>query len=83
MPIGTRVRVGRTVLVLLDATLSPPEDPLPPPPDVPGLVVASSTMQDIGRTVERLAACTGPTSTRRPDDAWSLSGASMVTDKVG
>src|SRR3982750_1662075 len=55
VPIGTRVRVGRSVLVLLDATIAPPEDPLPPPPDVPGLVVASSTMQEIGRTVERLA----------------------------
>jgi DNA-binding NtrC family response regulator len=55
VPIGTRVRVGRTVLVLLDATIAPPEDPLPPPPEVPGLVLASSTMQEIGRTVERLA----------------------------
>src|SRR3982750_1923117 len=55
VPIGTRVRVGRTVLVLLDATIAPPENPSPPPPDVPGVVAASTTMQEIGRTVERLA----------------------------
>ncbi len=54
VPIGTRVRVGRTVLVLLDATIAPTDSPLPPP-DVPGLVTASGTMQEIGRTVERLA----------------------------
>jgi DNA-binding NtrC family response regulator len=54
VPIGTRVRVGRTVLVLLDATIAPPEVSLPPP-EVPGLVAASPTMQEIGRTVERLA----------------------------
>jgi hypothetical protein len=54
VPIGTRVRIGRTVLVLLDATIAPPETPLPPP-DVPGLVTASPRMQEIGRTVERLA----------------------------
>ena len=35
VPIGTRIRVGRTVLVLLDATIAPPDTPLPPP-DVPG-----------------------------------------------
>ena len=27
VPIGTRVRIGRTVLVLLDATIAPPETP--------------------------------------------------------
>src|SRR4029079_234031 len=54
VPIGTRIRIGRTVLSLLDATIAPPEDPLPPP-NVPGLVTASATMQEIGRTVERLA----------------------------
>ena len=57
VPIGTRIRIGRTVLALLDATIAPPETPLPPP-DVPGLVAASSTMQQIGRTVERLAQST-------------------------
>jgi DNA-binding NtrC family response regulator len=54
VPIGTRIRVGRTVLVLLDATITQPDTPLPPP-DVPGVVAASPTMQEIGRTVERLA----------------------------
>jgi DNA-binding NtrC family response regulator len=54
VPIGTRVRIGRTVLSLLDATVETPEAPLPPP-NVPGLVTASPTMQEIGRTVERLA----------------------------
>src|SRR5262245_8018156 len=54
VPIGTRIRIGRTVLSLLDATIAPPDDPLPPP-NVPGLVTASATMQEIGRTVERLA----------------------------
>jgi DNA-binding NtrC family response regulator len=58
VPVGTRVRVGRTVLVLMDATIAPPESPLPPPPDVPGMVAASPTMQEIGRTVERLAQST-------------------------
>jgi DNA-binding NtrC family response regulator len=57
VPIGTRIRIGRTVLSLLDATISPPEDPLPPP-DVPGMVASSATMQEIGRTVERLAQST-------------------------
>src|SRR5262252_1736745 len=54
VPIGTRVRIGRTVLSLQDATVEAPETPLPPP-NVPGLVTASATMQEIGRTVERLA----------------------------
>jgi DNA-binding NtrC family response regulator len=54
VPIGTRIRIGRTVLALLDATIAPPEAPLPPP-DVPGLITASPTMQEIGRTIERLA----------------------------
>ena len=57
VPIGTRIRIGRTVLALLDATIAPPETPLPPP-DVPGLVAASPTMQQVGRTVERLAQST-------------------------
>jgi DNA-binding NtrC family response regulator len=57
VPIGTRIRIGRTVLALLDATIAPPATPLPPP-DVPGLVTASPTMQQIGRTVERLAQST-------------------------
>ena len=54
VPIGTRIRIGRTVLSLLDATIEAPEAPLPPP-NVPGLVAASPTLQEIGRTVERLA----------------------------
>src|SRR3954465_1793012 len=59
VPIGTRIRIGRTILALLDATIAPPETPLPPP-DVPGLVAASPTMQEIGRTVERLARSHAP-----------------------
>jgi DNA-binding NtrC family response regulator len=54
VPVGTRVRIGRTTLVLLDATIPPPEAPLPPR-DVPGMVTASPTMQEIGRTIARLA----------------------------
>src|SRR5262249_4887908 len=57
VPIGTRIRIGRTVLSLLDATIEEPDAPLPPP-NVPGLVAASPTMQEIGRTVERLAQST-------------------------
>ena len=57
VPIGTRIRIGRTVLALLDATIAPLEAPLPPP-DIPGLVAASPTMQQVGRTVERLAQST-------------------------
>src|SRR4029078_10073812 len=49
VPIGTRIRVGRTVLSLLDATIETPETPLPPP-NVPGLVAASAAMQEVGRT---------------------------------
>ncbi|HMF43178.1 MAG TPA: sigma 54-interacting transcriptional regulator [Polyangia bacterium] len=57
VPIGTRVRIGRTVLSLLDATIEAPDTPLPPP-NVPGLVAASAAMQEVGRTVERLAQST-------------------------
>src|SRR6185436_17170581 len=31
VPVGTRLRLGRTVLAVLDATIAPPETPLPPP----------------------------------------------------
>ena len=64
VPIGTRIRIGRTVLALLDATIAPPEAP-PPPPDVPGLVAASRSMQEVGRhrrtagAVDRLGADPG------------------------
>jgi DNA-binding NtrC family response regulator len=54
VPVGTRLRLGRTVLEVLDATIAPPAEPLPPV-NVPGLIAASTAMQDIGRTVERLA----------------------------
>jgi DNA-binding NtrC family response regulator len=54
VPVGTRLRLGRTVLAVLDATIAPPSEPLPPV-NVPGLVAASPTMQDIGRTIARLA----------------------------
>ena len=54
VPVGTRLRLGRTVLEVLDATIAPPAEPLPPA-RVPGLIAASAAMQDIGRTVERLA----------------------------
>src|SRR6478672_5185080 len=46
VPVGTRIRIGRTVLSLQDATIEAPEAPLPPP-NVPGLVTASATMQEI------------------------------------
>jgi DNA-binding NtrC family response regulator len=54
LPIGARVRLGCTVLSLLDAgrgALPAPQ----PAPDVPGLVAASAVMQDIARAIDRLA----------------------------
>jgi hypothetical protein len=54
VPVGARVRVGYTVLSLLDAGQGLPAPPLPTP-DVPGLVAASPVMQDIARAVDRLA----------------------------
>jgi DNA-binding NtrC family response regulator len=54
VPVGARVRVGYTVLSLLDAGQGLPAPALPAP-DVPGLVAASPVMQDIARAVDRLA----------------------------
>jgi transcriptional regulator with AAA-type ATPase domain len=54
VPVGARVRMGGSVLLLLDAGLGAPP-PAQPTPDIPGLVAASPVMQDIARAVERLA----------------------------
>jgi DNA-binding NtrC family response regulator len=54
VPTGARVRVGATVLSLLDAGRGPPAPPQPTP-DIPGLVAASPVMQEIARAIDRLA----------------------------
>jgi DNA-binding NtrC family response regulator len=54
VPIGTRLKLGRTVIALTEAGVEPPPTPVTAP-DIPGLVAASSAMQEIGRAVERLA----------------------------
>jgi DNA-binding NtrC family response regulator len=54
VPIGARVRLGGSVLLLLDAGQGAPA-PAQPTPDIPGLVAASPVMQDIARAVERLS----------------------------
>jgi DNA-binding NtrC family response regulator len=53
VPIGARLRIGRTVLALLDAGVEA-ASPQPSAPDVPGLVGLSPAMFDIARAVERL-----------------------------
>ncbi len=54
VPVGTNVRIGRTVLALLEAGIEP-EARLLPPLEIPGLVMASPAMQEVGRIVLRLA----------------------------
>jgi DNA-binding NtrC family response regulator len=54
VPIGARVRIGGTVLSLLDAGRGSTPSPQPVP-DVQGLVAASPVMQDIARAIDRLA----------------------------
>jgi DNA-binding NtrC family response regulator len=54
VPVGTRLKIGRTVIALYDVGVEPTPPPIRPP-EVPGLVAASSSMQEIGRAIERLA----------------------------
>jgi DNA-binding NtrC family response regulator len=54
VPVGARLRIGRTVLVLADAGMEAGSPP-PTAPQIPGLVAASVAMNEIARAVERLA----------------------------
>ena len=58
VPVGARVRLGGSVLLLLDAGQEGAPAPALPTPDIPGLVAASAAMQDIARAVDRLKAST-------------------------
>src|SRR5215831_17343635 len=54
VPVGARLRLGRTVIALLDVGI----EATPPPqktPEIPGLVAASPAMNEIAAAVERLA----------------------------
>jgi DNA-binding NtrC family response regulator len=54
VPVGARLRLGRTVVALLDVGI----ETTPPPqktPEIPGLVAASPAMNEIAAAVERLA----------------------------
>jgi DNA-binding NtrC family response regulator len=57
VPVGTRLKVGKTVLALSDVGVDPPAPPTNAP-EIPGLVAASSAMQEIGRAIERLGQST-------------------------
>jgi DNA-binding NtrC family response regulator len=54
VPIGSRLKLGRTVIALTEAGVEPPRAPVTAP-EIPGLVATSSAMQEIGRAIERLA----------------------------
>ena len=54
VPVGTKLRIGRTVLALLEAGIETDAQSLPPP-EIPGLVMASPAMQEVGRSILRLA----------------------------
>jgi len=54
VPVGTRLRLGRTVLALLEAGIEP-DAPRLPRPEIPGSVMASPAMQEVGRQILRLA----------------------------
>ena len=54
VPVGARLRLGRTVIALQDVGI----EATPPPqktPEIPGLVAASPAMTEIAAAVERLA----------------------------
>jgi DNA-binding NtrC family response regulator len=54
VPVGARLRLGRTVVALLDVGI----EATPPPqktPEIPGLVAASPALNEIAAAVERLA----------------------------
>jgi DNA-binding NtrC family response regulator len=57
VPVGTRLKIGKTVLALSEVGVDPPPPPMTAP-EIPGLVAASSSMQEIGRAIERLAQST-------------------------
>jgi DNA-binding NtrC family response regulator len=54
VPVGARLRLGRTVMAVQDAGTATPF-PDANAPEIPNLVVASSAMQDVARAVKRLA----------------------------
>jgi DNA-binding NtrC family response regulator len=57
VPVGTRLKLGKTVLALSDVGVEAPAPPATAP-EIPGLVAASSAMQEIGRAIERLGQST-------------------------
>jgi DNA-binding NtrC family response regulator len=54
VPVGARLRLGRTVIALLDVGIEATPAPLRTP-EIPGLVAASPAMHEIACAVERLA----------------------------
>jgi DNA-binding NtrC family response regulator len=55
VPVGARVKLGRTVLALLDVGIEAEVSPHSTP-EIPGLVAASPAMHEIASAIERLAA---------------------------
>ena len=53
VPRGAQLKIGDTVLVLDAADAAAP--PVPPAPELPGMVFASASMQDVARRVRMLA----------------------------
>jgi len=53
VPVGARVKIGRTVVALLDVGIEADSAPLQAP-EIPGLVAASPSMHEISCAVERL-----------------------------
>jgi len=53
VPVGSRVKIGRTVVALLDVGIEADSAPLQAP-EIPGLVAASPSMHEISCAVERL-----------------------------
>jgi DNA-binding NtrC family response regulator len=54
VPVGARLRLGRSVIALLDLDVETTPQPLRAP-EIPGLVAASNAMNEISCAVERLA----------------------------
>jgi DNA-binding NtrC family response regulator len=55
VPVGARLRLGRTVIALLDVGIEASPESSLTTPEIPGLVAASTSMHEIACAVERLA----------------------------